>query len=57
MNDAAAVTIEPIDIHKLLDYLPHRYPFMMVDRIAITKLECFDERSLPSVCSGELVKI
>jgi 3-hydroxyacyl-[acyl-carrier-protein] dehydratase len=23
----------PIDIHKLLYYLPHRYPFLLIDRI------------------------
>ena len=33
MTDAAAATLESVDILKLLDYLPHRYPFMMVDRI------------------------
>jgi 3-hydroxyacyl-[acyl-carrier-protein] dehydratase len=33
MTDAAAATLDSVDILKLLDYLPHRYPFMMVDRI------------------------
>lgn len=33
MTDAAPVTLDTVDIQKLLDYLPHRYPFMMVDRI------------------------
>ena len=33
MNDAATATLDSVDIQKLLDYLPHRYPFMMVDRI------------------------
>ncbi|MBB5751312.1 3-hydroxyacyl-ACP dehydratase FabZ [Prosthecomicrobium pneumaticum] len=28
-----ATTLESIDIIKLLEYLPHRYPFLMVDRI------------------------
>ncbi len=23
----------PIDIRKILDFLPHRYPFLLVDRI------------------------
>ena len=32
MNEAAA-TIESFDILELLKYLPHRYPFLMVDRI------------------------
>lgn len=33
MNESAAPTIETIDILRLLKYLPHRYPFLMVDRI------------------------
>ena len=33
MTDAAPVTLDTVDIQKLLDYLPHRYPFLMVDRI------------------------
>ena len=32
MNESAA-TIESIDILQLLRYLPHRYPFLLVDRI------------------------
>jgi len=32
MNESAA-TIESIDILQLLKYLPHRYPFLLVDRI------------------------
>jgi 3-hydroxyacyl-[acyl-carrier-protein] dehydratase len=30
---AAGDTIEVIDIMRLLEYLPHRYPFLMIDRI------------------------
>jgi len=26
-------TIQTMDIHKLLYYLPHRYPFLLIDRI------------------------
>jgi 3-hydroxyacyl-[acyl-carrier-protein] dehydratase len=33
MNDAEGRTIETIDIQRLLSYLPHRYPFLLVDRI------------------------
>ena len=33
MDDAAERTIESFDIQRLLDLLPHRYPFMLVDRI------------------------
>lgn len=31
--DAATTTLEAIDIQQLLTLLPHRYPFLMVDRI------------------------
>jgi 3-hydroxyacyl-[acyl-carrier-protein] dehydratase len=33
MNQAGATTIEAFDIQKLLKYLPHRYPFLMIDRV------------------------
>ena len=33
MNEAATATLDSVDILKLLAYLPHRYPFLMVDRI------------------------
>jgi 3-hydroxyacyl-[acyl-carrier-protein] dehydratase len=33
MTDAGPVTLETIDIVKLLTLLPHRYPFLLVDRI------------------------
>jgi len=33
MNDATNTQLETVDIQKLLDYLPHRYPFLLVDRI------------------------
>lgn len=32
MNDALK-TLETIDVLALMEYLPHRYPFLMVDRI------------------------
>ncbi|QLP98877.1 MAG: 3-hydroxyacyl-ACP dehydratase FabZ [Rhodoblastus sp.] len=32
-----AETLESFDIHKLLSYLPHRYPFLLVDRIIEAK--------------------
>lgn len=31
--DGAAATLESIDLQQLLELLPHRYPFLMVDRI------------------------
>ncbi len=33
MDEAAGRTIESFDIQRLLALLPHRYPFMLVDRI------------------------
>lgn len=33
MNEIAQTTIESFDISQLLRLLPHRYPFLMVDRI------------------------
>lgn len=40
MNEAVtpqSETLESFDIIKLLSYLPHRYPFMLVDRIVDAK--------------------
>ena len=33
MDDKPNTTLDTIDILKLLQYLPHRYPFLLVDRI------------------------
>src|ERR1700723_3905773 len=33
MNELAAQTLDSYDIQKLLELLPHRYPFLLVDRI------------------------
>ena len=33
MDEAAGRTIETFDIQRLLGMLPHRYPFLLVDRI------------------------
>jgi len=33
MNDATGRVFESYDIQRLLAYLPHRYPFLLVDRI------------------------
>ena len=33
MNDAEPATIETFDILRLLKSLPHRYPFLMIDRV------------------------
>jgi 3-hydroxyacyl-[acyl-carrier-protein] dehydratase len=41
MNEAESRTLETVDILKLLKSLPHRYPFLLVDRI----IECDSDRS------------
>src|SRR5438270_10294342 len=33
MTNVAQTTLGTVDILKLLEYLPHRYPFLLVDRI------------------------
>jgi 3-hydroxyacyl-[acyl-carrier-protein] dehydratase len=33
MTAAGGDTLEAIDIMRLMEYLPHRYPFLMIDRI------------------------
>ena len=35
MDDATRTELDTVDILKLLDYLPHRYPFLLVDRIVM----------------------
>jgi 3-hydroxyacyl-[acyl-carrier-protein] dehydratase len=41
MTDAAVRSLETVDIIKLLASLPHRYPFLLVDRI----IECDGDES------------
>ena len=36
MTEANTKALETVDIIKLMTYLPHRYPFLLVDRI----IEC-----------------
>jgi len=36
---------ETFDIHKILEYLPHRYPFLLVDRV----LECVPGERLVAI--------
>ena len=36
---------ETFDIHKILEYLPHRYPFLLVDRV----LECVPGEHLVAI--------
>lgn len=33
MDGTDTITLETIDIQKLMSHLPHRYPFLLVDRI------------------------
>ncbi len=37
MDDNVKTTLDTIDIQKLMQFLPHRYPFMLVDRIVECK--------------------
>ena len=37
MSDAAVSTTS-MDIHEILDHLPHRYPFVMIDRVIAMEL-------------------
>ena len=41
MSEAATKSLESVDIIKLLASLPHRYPFLLVDRI----IECKGDES------------
>ena len=41
MNENAAQMLDSVDIQKLLEYLPHRYPFLLVDKI----VECRGDES------------
>jgi 3-hydroxyacyl-[acyl-carrier-protein] dehydratase len=41
MSENAVRTLGTVDIQKLLEYLPHRYPFLLVDRI----IECDGDES------------
>ncbi len=33
MDDTSGATVETLDILQILDYLPHRYPFLLIDRV------------------------
>ncbi|WP_242018784.1 3-hydroxyacyl-ACP dehydratase FabZ [Phaeovibrio sulfidiphilus] len=33
MTEASAQVVEKIDIHEIIKMIPHRYPFLLVDRI------------------------
>jgi 3-hydroxyacyl-[acyl-carrier-protein] dehydratase len=33
MNDSTASLAKPLDVRRILDLLPHRYPFLLVDRV------------------------
>ena len=38
MTDTDATTTTSMDIHEILDHLPHRYPFVMIDRVISMEL-------------------
>jgi 3-hydroxyacyl-[acyl-carrier-protein] dehydratase len=33
MNDSTSSLDKPLDVRRILDLLPHRYPFLLVDRV------------------------
>jgi len=33
MSEPTATTLTAMDIHQILEYLPHRYPILLVDRV------------------------
>ena len=35
----ASVPGQPIEINKIIEYLPHRFPFLLVDRVLDWQLE------------------
>ena len=37
-NDNSEITLNPADIHKILEFLPHRYPFLLIDRVLSVQL-------------------
>ena len=41
MNDEQAIKLDTIDIQKLMEFLPHRYPFLLVDKM----IECKGDES------------
>lgn len=41
MDDKQTVNLETVDIQKLMQYLPHRYPFLLVDKM----IECNSDES------------
>jgi 3-hydroxyacyl-[acyl-carrier-protein] dehydratase len=41
MNDVASKTYDTFDVQKLLALLPHRYPFLLVDRIIQARADEF----------------
>ena len=44
MTSAVAETLETIDIMRLMECLPHRYPFLMIDRIVGIRGDDFGDR-------------
>lgn len=38
INNNNDTTVEQMDIHAVLDHLPHRYPFLLIDRVLECKL-------------------
>ncbi len=39
MNDDLKNTLDTMDIHQIMQHLPHRYPFLLIDRVLDYKVE------------------
>lgn len=37
-EDAAQNELSPMDIHQIMEHLPHRYPFLLIDRVVDYKV-------------------
>jgi 3-hydroxyacyl-[acyl-carrier-protein] dehydratase len=39
MNEETQNTLDSMDIHQIMQHLPHRYPFLLIDRVLDYKVE------------------
>ncbi len=44
-ENAAQVGVSSMDIHQVMEYLPHRYPFLLVDKV----IECVPKERLTAL--------
>lgn len=43
-NDKQTITLGPVEAERILEYLPHRYPFLLIDRVL--KVELGEEKKI-----------